>query len=77
MDAGLSASLTWPALCCLKATIQVSTGMTPVQDGEWITGTERAAALSNASELQLALRRDMEDIQVACQTSTAGTVKDR
>ena len=50
-----------------------------MQDGEIITGTERAAALYKASELQLALNRDssMEDIQVSCQTSTADTVKDR
>ncbi|CAK0784057.1 hypothetical protein CVIRNUC_007260 [Coccomyxa viridis] len=47
-------------------------------DGETITGTERTAALSKASELQLALTRDSftQDKPLACQASTANAVKD-
>ena len=57
----------------------VSMGMSLMQDGETITGTERTAALSKASELQLALTRDSftQDKPLACQASTANAVKDR
>ena len=57
----------------------VSMGVSLMQDGETITGTERTAALSKASELQLALTRDnlTQDIPLACQASTANAVKDR
>ena len=50
-----------------------------MQDGDIITGMERAAALSKASELQLAFSKNsfMEDIQAACQASTADLVRDR
>ena len=57
----------------------VSMGLSLMQDGETITGTERTAALSKASELQLALTRDSltQGIPLACQASAANAVKDR
>ena len=57
----------------------VSMRMSLMQDGETITGAERTAALSKASELQLALTRDSfkQDIPLACQASTANAVRDR
>ena len=63
----------------LSSISSVSMGVSLMQDGETITGTERTAALSKASELQLALTRDSltQDIPSACQASTANAVKDR
>ena len=57
----------------------VSRAVSLMQDGETITGTERTAALSKASELQLALTQDRftQDIPLVCQASTANAVKDR
>lgn len=57
----------------------VSIGVSLMQDGETITGTERTAALSKASELQLTLTRDSltQEIPLACQASTANAVKDK
>ena len=69
--------------CCTMLLVisicSVSIGMSQMQDGETITGTERTAALSKASELQLALTQDSftQDMPMACQASTADAVKDR